>query len=189
VSVRYPIAKGAQEALRTPIGRAVREREAARAAGAPVEFVREATGPFYASREAAEAAYAGLVDVAGSAAIAPEDRYCELIELAEPVKGRPPRAGQAEPEFREGRRWPAPKRRLRTQWRLTVGYWRPVDPHARPALPQARAARKSEEPLDAAALRAMAGQPLQPVKPQQPLDIGLFEVRPPEAPHIVMPDD
>ena len=35
----------------------------------------------------------------------------------------------------------------------------------------------------------MARQPLRPVEPQQPLDIGLFEVRPPDAPHIVMPDE
>ena len=30
---------------------------------------------------------------------------------------------------------------------------------------------------------------LRATKPQQPLDIGLFEVHPPEAPHIVMPDE
>jgi hypothetical protein len=38
-------------------------------------------------------------------------------------------------------------------------------------------------------VRAIARAPLRPVKPQQPLDIGLFETRPPEAPHIVMPDE
>jgi hypothetical protein len=30
---------------------------------------------------------------------------------------------------------------------------------------------------------------LRPTRPQKALDIGLFETRPPEAPHIVMPDD
>ncbi|MEI9965307.1 MAG: hypothetical protein WDM92_12070 [Caulobacteraceae bacterium] len=45
------------------------------------------------------------------------------------------------------------------------------------------------EALDPTVLRAMAGQPLRPVKPQQPLDIGLFEVRPPDAPHLVIPDE
>ncbi len=38
-------------------------------------------------------------------------------------------------------------------------------------------------------LRTIARQPLRPVEPQQPLDIGLFEIRPPDAPHIVMPDE
>ena len=32
-------------------------------------------------------------------------------------------------------------------------------------------------------------QPLQPFKPQQPLDIGLFETRLPESPHIIVPDE
>jgi len=190
VSVRYPIAKGPQEALTSPLGRAVRQREAAALAGADVEFVREPSGPPFATRGAAEAAFAGLVDAEGAPQVAPEDRYCELIEMAAPVSGRPPRAGQAEPDFKAGRRWPRPKRMLQTQWRLTVAYWRPIDPARNPvAAPQARAARKSAERLDPAALRAMAEQPLQPVKPQQPLAIGLFEVRPPDAPHIVMPDE
>ena len=43
--------------------------------------------------------------------------------------------------------------------------------------------------MDAQALRARLSEPLRPLKPQQPLDIGLFEVRPPEAPHILMPDE
>ena len=39
------------------------------------------------------------------------------------------------------------------------------------------------------AKQAIAHQPLRPVKPQQPLDIGLFEVRLPESPDIVVPDE
>jgi hypothetical protein len=35
----------------------------------------------------------------------------------------------------------------------------------------------------------MTRAPLKPTKPQQPLDIGLFETRLPEAPHIVVPDE
>jgi hypothetical protein len=35
----------------------------------------------------------------------------------------------------------------------------------------------------------MAQAPLRPIEPQQPLDIGLFETRLPEAPHIVVPDE
>jgi hypothetical protein len=74
-------------------------------------------------------------------------------------------------------------------WRLAVSYWRiasagrPLEP------PQARKARRSGEAVDRDTLRAIARAPLKPVKPQQPLDTGLFEVRPPEAPHIVMPDE
>jgi hypothetical protein len=50
--------------------------------------------------------------------------------------------------------------------------------------------RKSEAALlNAAELRALARQPLRPVKPQQPLDVGLFEVPAPEAPHILIPDE
>ena len=58
-------------------------------------------------------------------------------------------------------------------------------------LDQARKARRAAgaETLDAGALRALARQPLRPVRPQQPLDVGLFEFRPPDAPHIIMPDE
>jgi hypothetical protein len=43
--------------------------------------------------------------------------------------------------------------------------------------------------LSAAELRALANQPLRPVRPQQPLDAGWFERPAPEAPHILIPDD
>ena len=189
MSVRYPVAAGAEDALKAPFGRAARAREAAALAGQAVEFARELTGPAFETREAAEAAYAAHIDTA-AAALPAEDRFCELVETAAHASGKPPpRGGQAEPAFEAGRRWPSPRRRLRTVWRLSVGYWRPARAGAEPALPQARAARRGAEPQDPAALRAMARQPLRPVKPQQPLDIGLFEVRPPEAPHIVMPDE
>jgi hypothetical protein len=58
-------------------------------------------------------------------------------------------------------------------------------------LDQARELRRAADAsaLPAGALRALASQPLQPVRPQQPLDIGLFETRLPEAPHIIVPDE
>ncbi|HEY5410901.1 MAG TPA: hypothetical protein VIJ94_09270 [Caulobacteraceae bacterium] len=190
MSVLYPIARDAEAALKAPAGRAVREREAlALAGGAELAFVRELTGPSYATREAAEAAWPGLVDREGAPGVQPEDRFCELMEIIEPA----PRAGggQAEPTFAAGSRWPKPKKRLKTAWRLQVSYWKLLDPEAQRALPQARAARRSQEAqaLDAKALRTMAGQPLQAVKPQQPLDIGLFEYTLPEAPHLTIPDE
>jgi hypothetical protein len=192
VSVRYPIAANAEEALKAPKGRAVREREASALAGHDVAFTREYAGPAFATRAAAEAAYAGRVDAEAGARVAPEDRFCELIEV---IEAEPKRAkseafgGQAEPVNQAGRRWPQPKRLLKTVWRLSIGYWKIVDKAAEPALRQAREARRSGEAHDAAALRAMARQPLAPVKPQQPLDIGLFEMVPPEAPHLTIPDE
>ena len=189
MSVRYPVAMNAEEALEAPRGRAVREREAlALAPGLKVEFARELAGPVFTTREAAEAAWPGLVDRAGAPGVQPEDRFCELMELIEPEARL---GGQAEPSFEAGSRWPRPRRLLKTQWRLQVAYWRIVDPAAEPALPQARTARHRPEgeALDPKALRALAKQKLAPVKPQQPLDIGLFEYTPPEAPHLTIPDE
>jgi hypothetical protein len=79
-----------------------------------------------------------------------------------------------------------------TAWRLSVAYWRTGAPAAAAApVPQARKARRQRGGAapDAGTLEAMARQALLPVRPQQPLDIGLFETRLPEAPHIVVPDD
>jgi hypothetical protein len=192
MSVLYPIAADADAALSAPLGHAARERDAGALAGAQVEFVREFAGPAFETREAALAAYGRFLDAEGRPSIAPEDRYCELVETAAPAaKSAPERGGQAEPTFEAGHRWPKPKRLLKTVWRLSVSYWRLVDKARLSGLPQARAARRSgeAEALDAASLRAMAEQPLKPVRAQQPLDIGLFEVRPPDAPHIIMPDE
>src|SRR4051812_10292151 len=120
MSVRFPIAADAETALKAPIGRAERERGAQAAAGGPVRFVRELVGPTFETRQAAEAAYAGKVDIAGQPAVAPDDRFCELMEVAEPAAA----GGQAEPVFEAGHRWPKPRRRLKTIWRLSIGYWR-----------------------------------------------------------------
>jgi hypothetical protein len=72
-----------------------------------------------------------------------------------------------------------------------ISYWRVGPPPARVETPhQARQARRrAQGGLDQEALRAYTRQPLRAVKPQQPLDIGLFETRLPEAPHIVVPDE
>lgn len=186
MSVHYPIAADAEAALNAPLGRAARERDARDLAGVEVAFVREQAGPAFATREAAEAAYAGRVDVAGQGGVLPEDRYCELMEV---IAGAP--GGQAEPVFKAGHRWPTPNRPLKTAWRLSISYWKLVDVATAAAVEQARTARRKAEAsaLEPAALRAMTRQPLKPVQPQQPLDIGLFEVRPPDAPHIIMPDE
>jgi hypothetical protein len=116
----------------------------------------------------------------------PEDRYCRLVEqVADGTRAPKP----AEPVMADGHRWPEPAKTPRTVWRLSVSYWR-VGTAERPLdAPQARKARRGKQALDADALKEIARQPLRPIKPQQALDIGLFETRPPEAPHIVMPDE
>jgi hypothetical protein len=188
MSVLYPVAASVEEALARPRARAARERTARDAAAGPVRFVTELTGPAFATREAALDAYRGRLDddrPDRRTAVLPEDRWCDVVEVAD----APPRP--VTPAMKDGRRWPAPPRSPATSWRLSVSYWRIGAPAAEPPLEQARALRRNAEAtaLPAQALRALAEQPLQPVRPQQPLDIGLFEFRPPEAPHIVMPDE
>lgn len=189
-AVRYPVAKTAEAALSGPVGRAARMSEAEALAGGVVAFVSEAAGPAFPSREALLDAYAGrLDDERTGAAIAPEDRYLNAVELAaEKTAPQPVR-----PVYRAGRRWPKPREAPQSLWRLTVRYWRICETQApvlsAPAAAGDAARRAQAQPLDAKALRERILEPLRPVKPQQPLDIGLFEVRPPDAPHIVMPDE
>jgi hypothetical protein len=191
-AIRYPIAKTAEAALSASLGRAARASEAEAMVGGTVEFVSEAAGPAFASREAALDAYAGRLDderPGHAATIEPEDRYCALIELAAP-KAAPPAAMQ--PVYRGGRRWPKPAAaQVPTIWRLSVRYWRvtAARPLAEPQPSTAPGARRKPEPMEAKALRQRLQEPLRPVKPQQPLDVGLFEFRPPDAPHIIMPDE
>jgi hypothetical protein len=192
-AILYPVAANADAALAKPKGRAAREREAASIGGGLVRFVTEPAGPAFASREAALDAYAGrLDDPARGVSIASEDRYCSL---AERLEGAPP-PEPVEPAFARGRRWPKRSAvRSPTVVRLMVSYWRLSDAGAEAqaelAAEQARALRRRAEAaeLDASQLRALAQQPLRPVKPQQPLDAGLFEMPAPEAPHILIPDE
>ena len=175
-AILYPVAGNAEQALARALGHATREREATALAGEAVVFTTDPTGPAFATREAAAAAYGGLLDE-------PWRRLTEQMLPGQAVT-------RAEPSFAEGRRWPLPKGEPpRTAWRLMVSYWRIATAQRPIDTPQARKARRTRQPLDTAALRAMTTQPLRPVEPQQLLDIGLFEVRPPDAPHIVMPDE
>jgi len=187
-AILYPVAISGAAALAAPMGRAARAREAQSLAGQEVAFVTEAVGPTYATREAALDAHVGRLedDRPGQmVAVAPEDRYCRLTEVAQTRAPSP-----VKPVYREGRRWPDPAPPPATVWRVTVSYWRPASAAPQIEAPQARMARRrAPEAMGADLLRAMARQPLAPVKPQQPLDIGLFETRLPEAPHIVVPDE
>src|SRR3954468_1128071 len=179
-AILYPVAANAEQALARPLGRAARESDARRRAGAAVVFATDLAGPAFATREAALEAYRERLDD-----VAAEDRSCPPVEHA-PGK---PRLGPVEPTYEDGHRWPAPPKAPKTAWRLSVSYLR-IGTADRPLdAPQARAVRRARTAVDPDTVRAAARAPLRPIKPQQPLDIGLFETRPPEAPHIVMPDD
>lgn len=191
-AILYPVAANAEQALSAPLARAAREREAQTLAGEPVTFVVEPAGPRFAIREAALDAYAGRLEderPGRTASLPPEDRYLRLAETVAASGARAP--AQVAPSYEDGRRWPAAKAAPPTVWRLMVSYWRiGAPPAVRPETPQARQARrKGRQNLDPETVRALTQQPLRAVKPQQPLDIGLFEARLPESPHIIVPDE
>lgn len=179
-AILYPVATNAEQALSRPLARAARESEARRRAGEAVAFATDPVGPAFATREAALDAYAGrLDDERTGAGPAAEDRYCSLVEQ---VAEGAPRPKAMHPTYADGHRWPALPRAPKTVWRLSVSYWRLGTADRPLEAPQARQARKAGQDLDPDTLRAIARTPLRPTKPQQPLDIGLFETRPPEAP-------
>ena len=177
-AITYPVAETAEQAMHAPLGHAEREREAGAAAGSVVEFVTEAVGPAFVSQAAAEDAYRGL---------APGEwrSFRPVMEKKPPLP--------AKPRNRDGRRWPEPKPNpVQTLWRLSISYWRVVRASADPTPPlEARKLRRDPAAgeLGARELLALARQPLRPARPQQPLDIGLFEVRLPEAPDRIVPDE
>ena len=181
-AVLYPVAPNAEAALNAPAGKAAREREARDLAGRDVEFVSEDVGPAFETPEAAEAAFARVME-AGTV---------RVREVVAKVKGRTPMVAPVRPIYEGGRRWPKADQPLaKTVWRLSISYWRIVDPARYAELEQARKARKAAagDQFDRDALKVLSRQPLKPVKPQQPLDVGLFEYRLPESPDIVIPDE
>ena len=190
-AVLYPVAANAEQALSAPLGRAAREREAEALAGGAVTFVTEPAGPAFPSREAALEAWTGRLDddrPGRAVVVAPEDRFLELRELIAEEAGKPPRPQK--PLMRKGRRWPEPRPAPPVVWRLSISYWRLGDaPMAVVAQPRElrRRAKGAEATPDQ--LRRMADYPLRPVKPQQPLDVGLFEARRPEDPNLIIPDE
>lgn len=180
-AILYPVAESADQALHAPRAFAEREREAVHAAGGRVRFVTEAVGPAFVSEAAAEAAYAGSSLQPGA--------WRTLRPVTE-GKPAPPRR----PVMKDGKRWPEPKPQAApTLWRLSISYWRIVDEAAEaPPTEAARRLRRdpnAAERLGARDLQALARQPLRAAEPQRALDIGLFEVRLPEAPDRIVPDE
>lgn len=179
----YPVAGDGETALGAPLGLAARAREAQALAGEAVIFASERVGPPCATREAALDLLARL---SASAPTPPDPGIVRVVEVFDGA--RPP--APIRPLAEGGRRWPEPSAPPRTVWRLQVDYWRlasraPVHLEA-----QARHVRKKGRPdLSGDDLNAFARQPLRPVRPQQPLDIGLFEVRAPEDPDRVIADE
>ena len=190
-AILYPVAANAEQALSQSKAHAAREREAVAAAGEAVVFTTDAMGPAFTTREAALDAYRGRVeDERTGFTPGVEDRWCRLAEHIVVEPGRTAPLGPIQPTYLDGRRWPPPSQiPPRTAWRLQVSYWRIASAERPLDAPQARQARRSRQDVDAATLRAIARQPLRPVEPQQPLDIGLFETRLPENPSIVVPDE
>jgi hypothetical protein len=189
-AILYPVASNAERALAKPLGRAARASDANLLVQGEVEFVTQEVGPAFAGKAEALAAYAGRLDDEDKGRfLAAADRYCTLREIV--AAGGARKLRQAKPTMKDGHRWSAAPAAPPTAWRLSISYWRVKGAEEIAAMAQARKARRmaSAEPLDAAALRAMTRQPLAPVQPQQPLDIGLFEFRPPEAPHLIIPDE
>lgn len=179
----YPVAGDGEAALGAPIGHALRAREAEALAGEPVVFASERVGPPCATREAALELAARLCARSPSPADPGVVRVVEIFDGARPPAPVRPLTGG-------DRRWPEPPPPPRTVWRIQVDFWRPAS--AAPAIlrTQARHVRKrAQAELSGDHLNAFARQPLRPVRPQQPLDIGLFEVRAPENPDRLLPDE
>lgn len=178
-AILYPLAETAEQAMHAPLAHAEREREAVAAAGGAVAFVTEAVGPAFTSETAAEEAYRAR-------GLAPG----EWRSLRPVTETRP--AQPVKPVNRDGRRWPEPGKAAAVLWRLSISYWRILGAgtEAPPSTP-ARKLRKDPDASDLGAreLLALARQPLRAARPQQPLDIGLFEVRLPEAPDRIVPDE
>lgn len=197
MSILYPVAENAEAALHAPRGFAARERSAVELAGDSVTFITEAVGPAFETEGAALDAYAGRLDddrPGRRFTTPPEARWCTLRPVS--PEGDARRRKPVKPLMKDGRRWPAPSPSApHALWRLSVSYWRigagtaMGDADVLDAARQLRRNAAAAERLDAGALRRLAHQPLRPVRPQQPLDIGLFETPLPENPSIIMPDE
>ena len=188
MTLRFPVAPNADVALQAPLGFAMRELEArALADGATVKFVVEWVGPVWPALAAAEAAFAERL--AGKSG----DWWSLKPVVAPPPGTKARKTAPVKPSFKNGKRWPtlSELERPATGWRLSIRYWRIGDEIVeRPKGPARRLRRDpAASSLEAEALRLLAEQPLQALLPQRALDIGLFEIHPPDQPYLVIPDE
>ena len=194
-AILYPVAETAEAALHAPLGFAARAGEAEGLSSGPVVFATEMVGPAFPTREAALAAYAGSNPGRGQSGARMEARVDEghgvrLVPVAAADAVRP--QAPVRPSYSGGRRWPAPSAEPAFFWRLSVSFWRMGgDAAVETPAGEARRLRRDDAAKDLTppALNALARQPLRAFRPQQPLDIGLFEMRPPEAPDTLIPDE
>ena len=179
----YPVAPDGESALRAPLGHALRAREAEGVAGEAVIFTSERVGPACQTRAAAAELLASLQSGVDRP---PDSAAVRIVEVFDGARPPPP----VRPLEQGVRRWPEPPPPPRTVWRIQVDFWKPASQTSEVLASQARRVRRSP-PADLSAdhLNAFARQPLRPVRPQQPLDIGLFEVRAPENPDRLRPDE
>ncbi|MFN3229517.1 MAG: hypothetical protein ACK41P_06680 [Asticcacaulis sp.] len=201
----YPVARSASQALdalRTGQPRAARLREALEAARlilaeANVRFVTEDTGPGYDTYAQALAAWSQWIDdPKGGARLEPQDRFATLRQVVAPQARKLVRPS-ARATFKDNRRWALPEDPPPASvWRLSLSYWKIVDPTEAelPAPPpgvQARSLRRSRKAAEVSpeTVKALTQQPMSAFKPQKALDIGLFEFRPPDQPHLIIPDE
>ena len=92
-AILYPIAASPEAALAAASPRASRQKQAEVLAGEAVTFVTASLDPAFASFEAALDHYAGRLDddrPGHRAAVAPEDRFCQLVQvIAQGVPAKP----------------------------------------------------------------------------------------------------
>ena len=190
-AILYPVAATAQAALYAPRGYAARAREAEALAGAGVAFTTETIGPAFESREAALAAYAAQAAHPNALDESGSGDWRTLVPVAPEAGGHVGLGKPLHPVFKNGRRWPEPGDPAAVLWRLSVAFWRIGGQDVAAPLEAARRMRRdaSGRELGGPVLNALARQPLRALRPQQPLDIGLFEIRPPEAPDTLIPDE
>ena len=84
MTILYPVAANAEQALARPLGRAARESEARRRAGHDVAFTTDPAGPAFPTREAALAAYADRLESPEA-----EDRFSAVARRSTTISKRP----------------------------------------------------------------------------------------------------
>ena len=96
------------------------------------------------------------------------------------------------PTYETGKRWPDAPSAPQSHWVLILTYWNIAEKTVvTPPPVQARKLRKKADAtaLSADVVKSLTDQGLKPLMPQKALDIGLFEIRAPENPDLILPDE